>query len=116
MNDNLLPIKQTSSCCIPTSLRPLQLKVVFHVPNLKHNLISNKCLCHDDNCLVFFYDPSVSIQDKTMGTILLQVASNGNSYLLHLPSSPPTLMASFSIHQPAQVWRHWLGHHSYIKL
>jgi len=107
-----LPVNQAGRCYIPTSSCPLCLNSVFHVPSLKQNLISIKRLCRDNNCQVLFDDTSVSIQDKTTGTVLLRVASNGDLYPIHIPSSSPSLLGNFSVVQPAQVWHRRLGHPS----
>jgi len=66
-NGGLLSTSNIGDCYLPTPSRTLCLNYVFHVPSLKQNMLSIKCLCHDNNCQVLFDDPSISIQDKDTG-------------------------------------------------
>ncbi|CAH9083035.1 unnamed protein product, partial [Cuscuta europaea] len=59
-----LPICNIGDVALPTSGRPLTLKSVYHVPQLKYNLISIKRLCADNNCTVIFDKNSFLVKDK----------------------------------------------------
>jgi len=93
-NGSLLPIKQIGSFSVPTVAQPLILKRVLHVPSLKHNLLSVKQLCQDNNCIVVFDDSSVCVKDNTSGNILLRASSTSNVYPLAIPSSSSSAFAA----------------------
>jgi len=47
-------VSTVGNCVLPTPAQLLKLNYVFHVPHLKHNLISICHLCKDNNCQVVF--------------------------------------------------------------
>jgi len=53
---NLLPIAGIGNLTIQTHTRLLKLSSVLHVPHLKHNLLSVRCLCCENNYHVQFSD------------------------------------------------------------
>jgi len=65
---------------IPTVTKPLVLSSVLYVPTLKHNLLSVKQLCQDNNCIVVFNDSSICVKDKISGKVLLRASSTSNVY------------------------------------
>lgn len=79
-----------------------------HVHQLRHNLLSVKLLCHDNNCHVIFNANSVSIKDNTMGEVLLQASSVGNVYPIRLESEH--LHANLALNESGDTWRRRLGH------
>ncbi|XP_070008930.1 uncharacterized protein [Nicotiana sylvestris] len=81
-NGSLLKIENIGYAQLPTPSRPLHLKSIFHVPHLRHNLLSVKRLCKDNNCAVNFDSSSVIVKDKASGQTLLQASSEGDVYPL----------------------------------
>lgn len=90
-NGTLLNIENIGYAQLPSTSRPLHLQSIFHVPQLRHNLISVKKLCRDNNCKVDFDDSSVCVKDKVTGKPLLQASIKGDVYPLSSSSvtSPP---------------------------
>jgi len=79
-NESLLSIKHVGSRYVSTVDKLLILRNVLHVPYPKHNLLSIKQLCQDNNCIVVFDASSVCFKDKISGRILLHVSSTGDVY------------------------------------
>ena len=98
-NGYLLPIKHVGSRYVSTVAQPLVLTNILHVLKSKHNLLSVKQLCQDNNCIVVFDDPSVCVKDKTLGRSLLHASSIGNVYPLAIPK--PSTSAFTAILDPA---------------
>ena len=107
-NGTLLPTKHASHLKISIFTKPLVLNNVLHVPSLKHNLLSVKQLCQDNNCVVVFDDSSVCVKDKTSGNVLLHASSTRNVYPLVVPDSFPKAFAALI--DPVTTWHRWLGH------
>lgn len=112
-DDTLLPIAAIGEVSLPSCNRNITLRNVCHVPSLKHNLFSVKCLCSDNNC-VNFDASTVSIKDRATGKVLLPGTSKGNIYPLRLPLLEPpsesSVMASLAINESADLWHRRLGH------
>ena len=72
-NGRLLSIKSIGHLSIMT---PLTLKSMLHVPGLKHNLLSVRHLCHDNDCHVQFTDSSFFVKDNNLSDVLLQGSSH----------------------------------------
>ncbi|KAF3679839.1 hypothetical protein T459_27281 [Capsicum annuum] len=92
----LLNISNIGYTQLPSTSRPLHLHPVFHVPQLKHNLISVKKLYNDNNCVVNFDSFYISVKDKALGQTLLWESSKGDVCLLSsksLCSHPQALVA-----------------------
>ena len=53
-NGSLLPISHVGHTTLSTPHKPLCLRNVLHVPQLCHNLLSNRNLCRDNKCRVVF--------------------------------------------------------------
>ncbi|KAI4371597.1 hypothetical protein MLD38_009926 [Melastoma candidum] len=62
----------------------LRLTDVLYVPQLCHNLISVKRICHDNFCSVEFDGSSFVVKDRPTGTELLQQQNEGAQYRLPL--------------------------------
>ena len=107
-NSTLLPIQHVGHLKIPTVTKPLVLNNVLHVPSLKHNLLSVKQLCKDNNCVVVFDDSSVCVKDKTSGNVLLHASLTGNVYPLAVPDSSPKAFATLI--DSTTTWHYRLGH------
>jgi len=108
-NGTLLPISQVGMIKLPTSSRPLTLKKnVFHVPQLRHNLLSVRQLCRDNNCSVVFNASCLCVKDKTTGEVLLQAPSVGNVYPIQFESMPQT--ANLALSESGELWHRRLGH------
>lgn len=103
-----LQISHVGDVALPTSGHPLTLRSVYHVPQLKYNLISIQRLCADNNCTVIFDENLFLIKDKASGAVLLHAHSNGPLYPLRLPSSSSLALASVVASGP--VWHRRLGH------
>jgi len=73
-NGTLLPIKHVGHSVLTTPIKPLRLSRFLHVPQLRHNLLSVRKLCRDNNCCVVFDSDSVLFKDKTTGEVLLQAS------------------------------------------
>ena len=81
-NGSLLLIKHVGFRYVSTVDKPLVLRNVLYVPHLKHNLLSVKQLCQDNNCMIVFDTSSVCVKDKTSGRILVHTSSSRNVYPL----------------------------------
>jgi len=101
-------IKHVGYLQIPTVTKPLVLNNALHVPSLKHNLLSVKQLCKDNNCVIVFDNLSVCVKDKTSSNVLLYASSTGNVYPLHVPDLFPK--AFVALIDPATTWHRRLGH------
>ncbi|CAH9072266.1 unnamed protein product, partial [Cuscuta europaea] len=88
-NGSSLPVMTVGELHLSTLPRPLHLKSVYHVPNLKYNLLSIQRLCADNNCFVIFDKNSICIKDTISGKVLLQASSNGGVYPISLIHSSP---------------------------
>ena len=87
-------IKHVGYLQIPTVTKPLVLNNALHVPSLKHNLLSVKQLCKDNNCVIVFDNLSVCVKDKTSSNILLYASSAGNVYLLAASGSSSSALVA----------------------
>ena len=67
----LVPISHVGSYYLNSKTKPLHFSSVYHVLNLKQNLILIKRLCHDNNCHVIFDNFSIFVQDKETRIVLL---------------------------------------------
>lgn len=94
----------------PTSSRPIHLNFMFHVPQLRQNLISVKKLCKDNDCTVNFNSSSVSVKDKASYQTLLQVSSKDDVYPFSSQCKPSLHQAFVVVRQPSDVWHWHLGH------
>ncbi|KAI4303074.1 hypothetical protein MLD38_038749 [Melastoma candidum] len=73
----------------------LRLTDVLYVPQLCHNLISIKRLCHDNFCSVEFDGSSFVVKDRRTGTELLRQQNEGAQYRLPLTTgSSKTALAT----------------------
>jgi len=109
-NGTLLDIKNIGYSKLPSISRPLHLHSMFHVPQLRHNLISVKKLCKDNNCSIDFDSSSVSVKDKATGQTLLQASSEGDVYPLASLSVSSHSQACVAIRQSGDIWLRRLGH------
>lgn len=102
-NESLHKIANSGHAQLPTFVRPLHLKSIFHVPHLRHHLLSVKRLCKDNNCSVSFDSSFVVVKDKALGQILLQASSEGYVYPLSpwSKSSPP--WANVALRHPGDI-------------
>ncbi|CAH9090193.1 unnamed protein product, partial [Cuscuta epithymum] len=89
-----LPIANIGDISLNTPTRPLSLKSVFHVPQIKFNLISIQKLCADNNCVAIFDKNSFFVKDKISGAVLLQARHNGHLYPVSLSPPAPLALAS----------------------
>ena len=92
----------------PTVSNPLVLNNILRVPTLKHNLLSVKELCQDNNCIVVFDASFVCVKEKISGKVLLHASSAGNVYFLAVLFSSPSAFAALI--DPAITWHRRLGH------
>jgi len=76
-NGILLPISNVGHSTVSTPVRALCLSHIFHVPLLRHTLLSVRQLCTNNNCSVIFYSTSVRVKDNTTSDVLLQAPSVG---------------------------------------
>ncbi|KAM3270617.1 hypothetical protein P3S67_028819 [Capsicum chacoense] len=106
----LLNINNIGYTQLPSTSRPLYLRSVFHVPQLKHNLISVKKLCDDNNCVVNFDSSFISVKDKASGQTFLRESSKGDVYPLSSKSLCSHPQALVVIQQSGDVWHRRLGH------
>ena len=91
-----------SACPLPS----LPLTYVLYVSDSPFNLISINKLIRDLNCLIAFFDNSITLQDQSTGrTIGIGLESLG---LVHL-SSPSSFTACTSMDTPLLIQGH-LGH------
>ncbi|CAH9089020.1 unnamed protein product [Cuscuta europaea] len=79
-NGSNLPLVTVGELTFSSPPCPLHLKSVFHVPNLKYNLLSIQKLCADKNCYVIFYKNSVCIKDHNSGEVLFKASNQGGVY------------------------------------
>ncbi|KAF3671634.1 hypothetical protein FXO37_07936 [Capsicum annuum] len=106
----LLNISNIGYTQLPSTSRPLHMRSVFHVPQLKHNLISVKKLRDDNNCVVNFDSSSISVKDKASGQTLLRESSKGDVYPLSSKSLCSHPQALVAVQQSGDVWHRRLGH------
>ncbi|CAH9117368.1 unnamed protein product [Cuscuta europaea] len=102
-----LPICHIGDVTLPSSGRALTLRYVYHVPQIKYNLISIKNCVMITIVLLFFYKNSFFVKDKTSGAVLLQATSSGPLYPISL-CHPPLALASVTA--PGPMWHRRLGH------
>lgn len=86
------------------------MSTVYHVPQLKHNLLFVKKLCDDNHVSVCFDSSSVCAKDKTLGEVLLRSSSDGTLYPISPSIVRPSVSVLLSIHDQAEVWHRSLGH------
>ncbi|CAL2231319.1 unnamed protein product [Prunus armeniaca] len=60
----------------------LKLPIIFHVPQLKANLLSVHQLCKNNICLITFDASSFCIQDRLTNQVLLRGKNNNGLYLI----------------------------------
>jgi hypothetical protein len=107
-----LQISHIGQISIPTTIKPLNLKNVLHVPNIKTNLLSVSQLCKTNHCSVEFFPGHFVVKDLKSGQALLQGPLKQDLY--HLPFKPPP--SNLSPHafssslQSSSIWHHILGH------
>ena len=95
---------------MPSSFLPLTF--VLYVPDSPFNLISINKLTHNLNCLITFFDNSVTLQDRSTGrTIAIGRDSQG---LFHL-SWPSSSIVCTSMDTPLLIHNR-LGHPNFSKL
>jgi len=80
-NGTQLSILHVGQVSFPPFTKPLQLRNVLHVPNLKYTFLSVQKLYLDNNCEVGFDLSSIYIKDKQTGTTLLW----GSSVVAFIP-------------------------------
>ncbi|KAG5596576.1 hypothetical protein H5410_037808 [Solanum commersonii] len=102
-NGTLLNIDNIGYAQLPSKTRPLHLRSTFHVPQLRHNLLSVKRLCKDNNCFINFDSSSVSVKDKASGQPLLQASSKGDVYPLSSSSLSSSPQAFVALRQPSDI-------------
>ncbi|CAH9129275.1 unnamed protein product [Cuscuta epithymum] len=107
-NGSQLSIANIGDIPLSSSSLPLVLKSVYHVPQIKFNLLSIQKLCADNNCIVIFDKNSFFVKDKISGAVLLQAPSKGHLYPVSL--SYPSSLALSSVSVPGVLWHRRLGH------
>ena len=71
-----------------TSLLPsIPLTLVLYVPDSPFNMISISKLAHDLNCLITFYDNSITLQDRSTGRTIGIGREFQDLFHLNSPSS-----------------------------
>ncbi|KAI4380894.1 hypothetical protein MLD38_007032 [Melastoma candidum] len=106
-NGQSLPISGVGQVRLSTPVSSLSLVDVLYVPDLKHNLLSIKKLCLDNDCIVEFDTSSFLIKDRRTGSTLLHQQTNHPLYPVRLaPPLSPTALITTS----APIWHARLGH------
>lgn len=81
-NGSALPIRHIGTVTLDTTMSPLILKDVLHVPDLKHNLISINKFTKDNFC-VFHFDPTgLTVTHRNNGQLIARWNRYGNLYAL----------------------------------
>ena len=83
-NGSFLHAANIGLLTLKTHPKPLSLNYALHVPQLKHNLLSIRGLCRDNDCHVKCNGSCFSVKENTTGKVLLQAPSTGNLYLVSL--------------------------------
>lgn len=78
-NGESLAINHISHAAISSYLK---LPTIFHVPQLKANLLSVHQLCKNNNCLISFDASGFCIQDRLTNQVLLRGKNNNCLYLI----------------------------------
>ncbi|KAI5314222.1 hypothetical protein L3X38_043398 [Prunus dulcis] len=110
---NILHIGTSNLSCATSRLT---MPSVFHVPQLKANLLSVHQLCKDNKCYIVFDVSGFLIQDKVTHQVLLKGNSDHGLYPIPLlPQSTISLISS--LHKAyigqqikSSLWHHRLGH------
>ena len=105
----LLLISHVGTITCNTLTQPLHLSNVCLVPQLCHNLLSVEQLCHDNNCHIIFNANSISINENTMGEVLLRAPSVGNVYPIYVYCE--NLHANLALNESGDTWHCHLGHY-----
>ncbi|KAG5614396.1 hypothetical protein H5410_014220 [Solanum commersonii] len=111
-NGTLLNIDNIGYAQLSSKTRPLHLRSIFHIPQLRHNLLFVKRLCKDNNCFINFDSSSVSVKDKASGQTLLLASSKGDVYPLSSSSLSSSPQAFVALRQPGDIWHRRLESHS----
>ncbi|CAH9146518.1 unnamed protein product, partial [Cuscuta epithymum] len=106
-NDTNLSVSTIGNVHLPSLGRPLCLKSVYHVPQLKFNLMSIQKLCEDNDCTAIFNKSSFFVKDNQTGATLLHASNKNRTYPFTVSSSP---LALFTSSAPGSVWHKRLGH------
>lgn len=121
-NGTLLDIKNIEYSKLPSISRPLHLHSMFHVPKLRHNLISVKKLCKDNICSIDFDSSFVSVKDKAMGQTLKEDSSEGSIFICVFSFSNMCFYSSIWRYLASSIRPYWssildcLGKNNYISL
>ena len=108
-----LQITHTGSGLLPTPSRPLELKEVLYVPDVKKNLISVFRFCNTNRVSVEFFPAHFQVKDLSTGGKLLQGRTKNELYEWPVNSSNiSVLVASPSPKTDLYSWHARLGHQS----
>ena len=108
-----LQITHTGSGLLPTPSRPLQLKEVLYVPDVKKNLISVYRLCNTNCVSVEFFPAHFQVKDLSTGAKLPQGRTKNELYEWPVNKSNITVLAaSPSPKTDLYSWHARLGHPS----
>ncbi|CAL2254172.1 unnamed protein product [Prunus armeniaca] len=115
-NGEGLNILHIGTSNIPGATSRLTMPSVFHVPQLKANLLSVHQLCKDNNCYIVFDVSGFLIQDRVTHQVLLKGKSDHGLYPIPLlPRSPISSISSMHKAYVGQkikssLWHQRLGH------
>ena len=107
-NGSGLPISSSGSSHISTSIKPLLLKDVLHVPGITKNLLSIHKLTNDNNIYFEFHANFCLMKDKKTNQILLQGTIKDGLYHFTPHLSAPS--AHLGEKAPMNTWHNQLGH------
>lgn len=82
-NNTRIPIKQIEKPNITAKKIPLSFSTIYHIPQLKHNLLSIKTLYNNNHISVYFNSFSIYIKNKTTEKIFLQNTNNNTLYPIY---------------------------------
>lgn len=106
-----MPMHHTGGSVISSSLHPLPLHNLRHVPSLTKNLVFVRQFCYDNN-IYFESNPDYFfVKDSSTHTTLLRGPTKHGLYVFPTTTSaPPT--ACVGERTSVSSWHHRLGHHS----
>uniref|UniRef100_A0A1J3IZM7 Retrovirus-related Pol polyprotein from transposon TNT 1-94 n=1 Tax=Noccaea caerulescens TaxID=107243 RepID=A0A1J3IZM7_NOCCA len=107
-----LKITHTGSTLLPTSSRPLNLKDVLCVHDVRKNLISVYRMCNNNNVSVQFCPAKFQVKDLSTGARLLQGSTKNELYEWPVNHPITSLFASPSPKTDLYSWHSRLGHPS----
>ena len=112
-----LQIANTGSTLLSTSKRPIALKDVLYVPDIKKNLISVYRMCNTNQVSVEFFPAHFQVKDLNTGIRLLQGKTRNELYEWPVNLHSPTILhASLSSKTDLSSWHSRLGHPSFSLL